>query len=176
MSGAGAPQAANCTPLGGSAAATAASGGALITGAGPVASRAAYRHFLAIPTRWKDNDSYGHVNNVVYYSYFDTVVNEHLIRAGGLDIRDDPVIGVVVETRCQFHRSLTFPETIDAGLRVVTLGRSSVTYEVGLFRQGEDTPAATGHFVHVWVERSNQRPAAIPRRIRAALELLQVAA
>ena len=137
-------------------------------------SRAAYRHFLAIPTRWMDNDSYGHVNNVTYYSYFDTVVNEHLIRAGGLDIRDDPVIGVVVETRCRFHQSLTFPEAIDAGLRVTKLGRSAVTYEIGLFRQGEDTPAATGHFVHVWVERGTQRPTAIPPRVRAALEALRV--
>jgi acyl-CoA thioester hydrolase len=131
--------------------------------------RGDYRHFLAIPTRWMDNDSYGHVNNVTYYSYFDTAVNEHLIRAGGLDIVRDPVIGIVVETACTFHRSLAFPEVIDAGLRVTKLGGSSVVYRIGLFRQGEDEAAATGRFVHVWVDRATQRPAGVPPRIRAAL-------
>lgn len=131
--------------------------------------RGDYRHFLAIPTRWMDNDSYGHVNNVTYYSYFDTAVNEHLIRAGGLDIARDPVIGIVVETGCTFHRSLAFPEVIDAGLRVAKLGGSSVIYGIGLFRRGEDEAAATGRFVHVWVDRATQRPAGVPPRIRAAL-------
>ena len=101
-------------------------------------ARAAYRHFLAIPTRWMDNDSYGHVNNVTYYSYFDTAVNEHLVRAGGLDIANDPVIGLVVETSCTFHASLSFPETIDAGLAITRLGGSSVAYRIGLFRRGTD--------------------------------------
>ncbi len=132
-------------------------------------ARGDYRHFLAIPTRWMDNDSYGHVNNVTYYSYFDTAVNEHLIRAGGLDIARDPVIGIVVETACTFHRSLAFPEVIDAGLRVAKLGGSSVVYGIGLFRQGEDAAAATGRFVHVWVDRVTQRPTGVPPRIRAAL-------
>jgi acyl-CoA thioester hydrolase len=131
--------------------------------------RADYRCFRAIPTRWHDNDAYGHVNNVIYYAWFDTVVNEHLIRAGGLDIARDPVIGIVVETACTFHRSLAFPEVIDAGLRVTKLGGSSVVYGIGLFRQGEDAPAATGRFVHVWVDRATQRPAGVPQRIRAAL-------
>jgi len=135
----------------------------------PAGLRADYRHFLAIPTRWMDNDSYGHVNNVTYYSYFDTVVNEHLIRCGGLDVASDPVIGYVVETTCRFRKPLTFPESVDAGLVVVRLGTSSVTYEIGIFRQGDDEPAATGRFVHVWVDRATQRPAPIPRRIRAAL-------
>jgi acyl-CoA thioester hydrolase len=135
-------------------------------------ARGDYRHFLAIPTRWMDNDFYGHVNNVTYYSYFDTAVNEHLIRAGGLDIARDPVIGIVVETACTFHRSLAFPEVIDAGLRVTRLGSSSVVYGIGLFRQREDEPAATGRFVHVWVDRATQRPAGVPPRIRAALEPL----
>ena len=121
-----------------------------------------------------DNDSYGHVNNVTYYSYFDTVVNEHLIREGGLDIRNDSVVGFVVETSCRFHRPLTFPETIDAGLRVVRLGTSSVTYEIALFTRDGDTPAATGRFVHVWVDRASVRPAAVPPRIRAALQALLV--
>lgn len=137
-------------------------------------ARAAYRHFLAIPTRWMDNDSYGHVNNVTYYSYFDTAVNEHLIREGGLDIANDPVIGLVVETSCTFHASLSFPETIDAGLAITRLGGSSVAYRIGLFRRGTDEPAATGRFVHVWVDRRTQRPVAVPSRIRAALEPLVV--
>ena len=131
--------------------------------------RAAYRRFLAIPTRWMDNDSYGHVNNVTYYSYFDTAVNEHLIRDGGLDVANAPVIGVVVETGCRFHASLSFPETIDAGLVVTRLGTSSVAYGIGLFRQGDDVPAATGRFVHVWVDRRTQRPVPVPPAIRAAL-------
>jgi acyl-CoA thioester hydrolase len=134
--------------------------------------RSCYRHFLAIPTRWLDNDSYGHVNNVTYYSYFDTVVNEHLIRVGGLDIDSDPVVGYVVETQCRFRKPLSFPEAIDAGLRVTRLGATSVTYEIGIFRQGDDEPAATGRFVHVWVERATQRPAPIPPRIRAVLQPL----
>ncbi len=135
-------------------------------------TRERYRRFLAIPTRWMDNDSYGHVNNVTYYSYFDTAVNEHLIREGGLDIANDPAIGLVVETGCTFHASLSFPETIDAGLVVTKLGRTSVAYRIGLFRSGEDAPAATGRFVHVWVDRRTQRPVALPPRIRAALDPL----
>ena len=137
-------------------------------------TRADYRHILAIPTRWMDNDTYGHVNNVTYYSYFDTVVNEHLIREGGLDIRSSDVVGFVVETSCRFYRALSFPETIDAAIRVVKLGRSSVTYDIALFRQDDATPAATGRFVHVWVDRATSTPADIPPRIRAALEPLCV--
>ncbi|MEO8486879.1 MAG: thioesterase family protein [Betaproteobacteria bacterium] len=133
------------------------------------AARSSYRYFLSIPTRWSDNDGYGHVNNVSYYAYFDTVVNEHLIRAGGLDIAHSPVVGVVVENACRFHASLSFPETIDAGLLVTKIGNSSVAYRIGLFRQGTATPAATGRFVHVWVDRATQRPVPIPGRIRAAL-------
>ena len=128
-----------------------------------------YRSFLTIPTRWMDNDRYGHVNNVVYYSYFDTAVNEHLIREGGLDIERDPVVGYVVETSCRFDRPLTFPELLEAGLRVVKLGTSSVVYEIGLFRKGEDVAAAQGRFVHVWVERATQRPSRVPDKIRRAL-------
>ncbi len=128
-----------------------------------------YRHFLAIPTRWMDNDAYGHVNNVTYYSYFDTAVNEHLIRAGGLDIHGGAVVGYVVETSCRFHRPLSFPQVIDAGLRVMRLGESSVTYEIGLYAQGEDAPAASGRFVHVWVDRVTERPVRIPEAIRDAL-------
>ena len=121
-----------------------------------------------------DNDTYGHVNNVAYYSYFDTAVNEHLIHAGSLDIRDGTQIGVVVETMCRFHRSLTFPDVVDAGLLVTKLGHSSVRYEIGLFRHADDDAAATGHFVHVWVGRASQRPVPVPPAIRAALEPLVV--
>jgi acyl-CoA thioester hydrolase len=137
--------------------------------------RAAYHHFLAIPTRWMDNDVYGHVNNVVYYSYFDTVINEYLIREGGLDIHAGEAIGFAVETACRSHRPLTFPDTIDAGLRIGRLGDSSVRYEIGLFRQGEDEPAASGHFVHVFVDRATRRPVTIPGRLRAAMERLLTA-
>jgi acyl-CoA thioester hydrolase len=131
--------------------------------------RDAYRYFLAIPTRWMDNDSYGHVNNVTYYSYFDTAVNEHLIRAGGLDIQNGAAVGLVVETQCRFHRSLTFPDQLDTGLRVARLGTSSVTYEIGIFRRGDNAPAASGRFVHVWVARETQRPIPVPQHIRTAL-------
>jgi len=138
--------------------------------------RASYRSFLAIPTRWMDNDAYGHVNNVAYYSYFDTAVNEHLIRVGGLDIDGATTIGLVVETSCRFHKPLTFPDVVEAGLRVAKLGSSSVTYEIGLFREGDDEPAASGHFVHVWVDRVSRRPTAVPPAVRAALQPLVVSA
>jgi len=120
-----------------------------------------------------DNDTYGHVNNVTYYSYFDTVVNEHLIRAGGLDIRASDAIGIVVETACRFHKPLSFPEIIDAALAVAHVGRSSVVYEIALFRQRDDEAAATGRFVHVWVDRAERRPIDVPASIRAAVEVLQ---
>jgi acyl-CoA thioester hydrolase len=132
--------------------------------------RSAYPHFLAISTRWKDNDVYGHVNNVEYYSFFDTVINEFLIRVGELDIHGGDVIGLCVESQCTFQQSLAFPETVDAGLRVAKLGNSSVTYEIGLFRAGVMEPAATGRFVHVFVDRSDRRPVPVPPRIRTALE------
>ena len=123
-----------------------------------------------------DNDVYGHVNNVTYYSYFDTAVNEHLIRVGGLDIEGAEAIGVVVETSCRFHKPLTFPDIVDAGMRVAKLGNSSVKYEIGLFRQGEDEPSASGHFVHVWVDRATRRPTSVPEAVRVALQALVVSA
>ncbi|MBM3505089.1 MAG: acyl-CoA thioesterase [Alphaproteobacteria bacterium] len=129
-----------------------------------------YRHRLAIPTRWMDNDVYRHVNNVVYYSYFDTVVNEYLMKAGVLDYDEGEVIGFVVETTCQYHRPLRFPDVVDAMLRVAHLGNSSVRYEIALFRQGDDEPAATGHFVHVYVRRPELRPTPLPAGLRTALE------
>jgi len=141
----------------------------------PQESRTRYRHFQAIPTRWGDNDIYGHVNNVVYYSYFDTVVNTYLIERGALDIRDSAVIGLAVESLCTFKKELTYPETIDAGLRVGRLGKTSVRYEIGLFRAGEDDPAATGYFVHVYVERATRKPVALPEPLRRLLAPLVLA-
>jgi acyl-CoA thioester hydrolase len=130
-----------------------------------------YPHRALITTRWKDNDVYGHVNNVEYYSFFDTVINEYLIAEGGLDIADGAVIGLCAESHCKFHAALAFPETVTAGLRVVHLGRSSVRYEIGLF--GEDgSLAATGWFVHVFVDRASRRPVEIPDGLRRALERL----
>jgi Predicted thioesterase len=119
-----------------------------------------------------DNDVYGHVNNVVYYSYFDTLINRYLIDPGGLDIHAGEVIGIVAETGCRFHRSFSYPEDIDAGLRVARLGTSSVRYEVGLFGIGENEARADGHFVHVFVDRKTRRPVPIPPRLREALALL----
>lgn len=131
-----------------------------------------YPYFLAITTRWKDNDVYGHVNNVDYYSFFDTVINEYLIRAGGLDIHSGAVIGVCVESQCTFKQSLAFPDLVDAGLRVTKLGSSSVHYEIALFRGGAEEPAAVGRFVHVFVDRPTRRPLPMPTPIRIALEAL----
>ena len=136
-------------------------------------TRSQYRHFLPIQTRWSDNDAYGHVNNVVYYSYFDTLVNRWLIEQGGLDIDRGPVIGFAAETGCRYHRPFAYPETIFAAMRIGHLGTSSVRYELALFGAGEDVARADGHFVHVFVERASGRPTPIPPRIRDALERLR---
>lgn len=133
-------------------------------------NRNAYRHFQSIPTRWMDNDVYGHVNNVVYYSYFDTVVNQYLIEQRALDIETSKVIGLVVETQCQYFASITFPDVVHAGLRVAKLGNSSVRYEIGLFRNDEKTASAQGYFIHVYVDRATRRAASLPADLRAALE------
>ena len=135
-------------------------------------SRAAYAHFSPITTRWMDNDIYGHVNNVTYYSYFDTAVNRYLIEAGALDIHAGAVIGLVVETQCHYFEPLAFPQRIEAGLRVAHRGRSSVRYEVGLFAQGAAASAACGHFIHVYVDRETRRPTALPAALQAALQPL----
>ncbi|EKZ97520.1 MULTISPECIES: acyl-CoA thioesterase [Cupriavidus] len=136
--------------------------------------RSAYAHFQPITTRWMDNDVYGHVNNVVYYSYFDTVVNTYLIRAGVLDIEAGETIGLVIETQCNYFSSLSFPDTVVAGLRVAKLGNSSVRYEVGLFCNDDDVAAAQGHFVHVYVDRETRRPVPLPQPLRQALEALVI--
>jgi acyl-CoA thioester hydrolase len=138
--------------------------------------RDSYRHFLRITTRWMDNDAYGHVNNVVYYSFFDTTVNAWLIERGALDIAASPVVGLVVETGCHYFAPLSYPEPVTAALRVAHVGRSSVRYELALFAPGSETAAAQGHFVHVYVERSTRRPVAeLPAALRRALDPLRTA-
>jgi acyl-CoA thioester hydrolase len=137
-----------------------------------VARREAFSHFHVIPTRWMDNDVYGHVNNVVYYSYFDTLINRYLIDACGLDFQGVDIIGIAVETTCRFHSSFAYPEDIDAGLAVGHLGNSSVRYEIGLFGRGEEAARAEGHFVHVFVNRETMRPTAIPDTMRTGLARL----
>ena len=137
-------------------------------------TRERYHHFLSVPTRWIDNDVYGHVNNVVYYSYFDTVVNGYLISSGVLDIEKSRVIGLVVETQCRYFKPITFPDAVHAGLRVARLGNSSVRYEVGIFRNDEETAAAQGHFVHVYVDREARRPTALLPEMREALERILI--
>jgi acyl-CoA thioester hydrolase len=136
--------------------------------------RADYRHFLPITTRWADNDAYGHVNNVVYYAYFDTVVNEYLIAQGVLDVEKSPVIGLVVETGCKYFSSIAFPDRIAAGVRVAKLGNSSVRYEIALFREGGDDAVAEGHFVHVYVDRETRRPVPLPPTLREVLSRIAV--
>ncbi|MCW3014006.1 MAG: acyl-CoA thioesterase [Solirubrobacterales bacterium] len=140
----------------------------------PPPTRADYPHTSAIPTRWKDNDVYGHVNNIEYYGFFDTVINAYLIREGGLDIHGGEVIGLCAESHCRYAAALAFPDTVDACLRVGRLGGSSVTYELALFRAGDAAAVATGWFVHVFVDRQTRRPvAAMPPRLRTALQALQ---
>lgn len=138
-------------------------------------TRQDYHYFLDIPTRWIDNDVYGHVNNVIYYAYFDTVIGRYLVEEGGLDYVNDDVVGFAVETKCQFKRAIAFPDVVEAGLRVVKLGNRSARYEIGLFTAGYEEPAASGYFVHVFVSLQNERRAApIPMKIRRALEKLVV--
>jgi acyl-CoA thioester hydrolase len=132
-------------------------------------SRSAFRVFRALTTRWADNDVYGHINNVVYYSYFDTVVNAYLIEAGALDIHGGPTIGLVVQTHCDYFAPLSFPQLLEAGLRVSHRGSSSVRYEIGLFAQGAELCAAAGHFVHVYVDRQTRRPAPLSTALKTAL-------
>jgi acyl-CoA thioester hydrolase len=135
--------------------------------------RSAFPHFTALPTRWADNDIYGHVNNVVYYSYFDTAVNAFLIERGVLDIHHGDVVGFVVDSGCSYFQPLAFPDVVHAGIRVSKLGRSSVRYEIGLYRNDAALPAAFGHFVHVYVDRTTNEPVPIPAATRIVLQRLQ---
>jgi acyl-CoA thioester hydrolase len=138
----------------------------------PQLLRSDYRHFQSITTRWHDNDVYGHVNNVIYYSFFDSAVNTYLIEEGGLDIHGGEVVGFVVSSSCDYFASIAFPESIEVGLRVARLGNSSVQYELGIFKLGEAQACAAGRFVHVFVDRASNRPASIPELLRAALARL----
>ena len=135
-------------------------------------ARSAYPRFRALPTRWADNDIYGHINNAAYYGFFDTAVNGFLIEEAGLDIHAGAVIGLVVETGCTYFAPLAYPETVESGVRVARLGNSSVIYDIGLFKPGEDQPAAQGRFVHVYVDRDTRRPVPLPDAMRAALEAI----
>lgn len=136
--------------------------------------REAFAHFMPLATRWMDNDVYGHVNNVQYYSYFDTAVNHYLIRSGWLDIHGGDVVGLVVETRCSYAASVAFPDELDVGLRVEKIGNSSVRYGIAIFRRGEDLAVAEGHFVHVYVDRKSNAPVRVPDALREVLAPLVV--
>src|SRR5688572_7699414 len=135
--------------------------------------RSDYRALFEITTRWMDNDVYGHVNNVVYYSFFDTAVNRYLIDQGVLDIHGGEVIGFVVETSCKYEKPIAFPDRVVAGLRVAKIGNSSVRYEVGIFKNDDDESAAHGYFVHVYVDRQRKRPTPLPDPLRRALEKIR---
>ena len=136
--------------------------------------RSAYRVFRTIGTRWMDNDAYGHVNNVVYYSWFDTAVNNLLIESGAIDIHAGSVIGLVIETQCNYFAPLTFPENVVAGIRVAHVGSSSVRYELGIFPADADLPcAAKGHFIHVYVDRATRKPTTLPATLFSVLEILK---
>ena len=138
-----------------------------------VPTRDDYPHFSVITTRWMDNDIYGHVNNVLYYSFFDTAIAEYLVREGGFEFDTAEVIALAVESRCRYRRSLAFPEEIHAGLRVAHLGNSSVRYEIGIFAGDNVQASADGHFVHVFVNRETSRPTPVPTHIRSALERIR---
>lgn len=138
----------------------------------PLLPRGSYPVFRPIPTRWMDNDIYGHVNNVTYYSWFDTALNAWLIEQGLLDPEKGEIIGLMVETGCRFASSVAFPEAVEAGLRVAQLGSSSVRYELGIFREGEETAAAQGFMVHVYVDRETRRPVPLPEAWRSKLTAL----
>lgn len=137
-------------------------------------ARQAYAHLSTISTRWMDNDVYGHVNNVTYYSYFDTAVNRYLIEAGVLDIHAGEVIGLVIETQCNYFAPLAFPRPVEAGIRVAHIGKSSVRYDIGLFDEGQEMAAACGHFVHVYVDRQTRRPVPLPQAFLTVLRGLQL--
>ncbi|MCR0982118.1 acyl-CoA thioesterase [Roseomonas populi] len=140
-------------------------------------TRADFRHFLEIPTRWGDNDAYAHVNNVTYYSFFDTVVSRFLLASGAIDLKTSPLIGVVVETGCRYLAPISFPDLVTAGLRVARIGNTSVRYEIGIFRNDEEEASAEGHFIHVYVDRATQtRPTPLPQDLRDAVASLLVGA
>ena len=140
----------------------------------PAETRSAFAHFHRIETRWKDNDVFGHVNNVVYYSYFDTAVNAFLIEPGVLDLQRSTIVGLVAETQCRYYSSIAFPDTVYVGLRLAHLGTSSIRYEVGIFRNDDPVASAQGYFVHVYVDRESNRPVPMPAALVKAAERLRV--
>ena len=135
-------------------------------------AKSSYCYFLPISTRWMDNDAYGHVNNVIFYSWFDTVVNQFLIEHQALDVVQSEAIGLVIETQCNYFSPVSFPQKICAGMRVAHLGNSSVRYEIGIFVEEQEMPSAQGHFVHVYVDRRDRKTMPIPATIRALLQNL----
>ena len=137
-----------------------------------IPNRAEFPHFSEMQTRWHDNDVYQHVNNVVYYSFFDTAVNQHLINSGALDIANSPAVGLVIETQCRYYSAVSFPDLVTVGIKVEHLGNSSVRYQTALFRNEEDSASAVGNFVHVYVDRKTNRPVSIPDKVRAVLATL----
>jgi acyl-CoA thioester hydrolase len=137
-------------------------------------TRESYRWFMPITTRWMDNDIYGHVNNVHYYSYFDTVANNYLIHEAGLDIHNGDIIGYIVNSQCDYKKAIAFPEKIEGGFRVNRLGNSSVEYGIAIFKEGESDCCAFGTFTHVFVDRETERPVPIPEQMRAALESMLI--
>lgn len=140
----------------------------------PPRRRVEYPHFLAIQSRWNDMDKYGHINNMVYYGYFDTVVTDYLVRIGQLDTDRAPAVALVIESHCTYHRPLAFPAIVECGLRLGTLGTSSVRYDIGVFAQGDETSAADGYLIHVFVDRATRRPTPIPAPLREALAPLHL--
>ncbi len=140
----------------------------------PAETRSDFAHFHKIETRWKDNDIFGHVNNVVYYSYIDTAVNSFLIQQGVLDLQNSKVVGLVAETQCRYNSSLAFPDTVYVGLRLAHLGNSSIRYEFGVFRNDEEVASAQGHFVHVYVDTTTNRTVPMPETLVRAADLLRV--
>ena len=137
-----------------------------------IETRENYKYFHPIQTRWNDNDIYGHVNNVVYYAYFDTAVNMFMVDNAGFDPHDATAVGICPESHCNFHKSVAYPNKLEAGLRIDRLGNSSVRYEVAIFIAGDEEAAATGHFVHVFVDRETRKPVSIPAIIRSAMEII----
>lgn len=138
-----------------------------------IPSKSEYKYFVPITTRWMDNDIYGHVNNVTYYSYFDTAANQYLIEKGGLDIHNAAIVGFVVASTCEYHSPISYPNKIEVGLRVERLGNSSVTYGLGIFNESEEKASANGTFTHVFVNRASNKSTPIPIEIKKVLELLE---
>lgn len=138
--------------------------------------RSAYAYFQTMTTRWMDNDSYRHMNNTTYYSFFDTIVNQYLIENAVLDVEKSEVIGLVAETMCRYFKSIGFPSKINVGLRIGHLGKSSIRYEIALFKDDEDVASAQGHFIHVYVERGSGRPTPLPEKLKSVVALLERAA